>query len=567
MKEAKEGPSPKIIGDSGVRNLIVLQTIKTIFTIFSKKERATFIASFFVCLIASILLLIWIIKEDTVLSPVAGGEYVEGVIGQPIFVNPIYAQNNQTDNDLSRLLYADIASMAETITIGNDKRTYDIRLKGDITWQDRQPITTDDILFTVKLIQDPDANSPLAPLWKGIQAERISEREIRMTAPATYSFFETDLRSLQPIPKHLFGNIPSANIRLSDYNLEPIGSGPYQFVAFQKRRDGFITQYTMKASDRYFGAKPYITTITLKFYQDSPSELAAFNNGDIDGMAVADPNIVKKISIPHQTRQIEMPRYYAVFFNPYANPNLNEKAVREALDFATDKMTIIDRIFGRNALAITGPMPPFTKDTQGAPSFDIAKANMLLDEAGWYRNDSGIRQKNGHDLSFILTVYQTPFLIDTAQLLKEQWKAAGIDLHINIAQSSDFTSAVIRQRDYEMLLFGNIYGKNLDPYSFWHSSQKLAPGLNLSLYDNNNADALIDGLRRDFNPDSRAVGMRQLQPIIIADKPAIFLYSPYYLYVSNRSLKGFDATALPTPSDRFTHINTWYLKTVRTLKK
>ena len=91
--------------------------------------------------------------------------------------------------------------------------------------------------------------------------------------------------------------------------------------------------------------------------------------------------------------------------------------------------------------------------------------------------------------------------------------------------------------------------------------------MNLSLYSNKDADTLIEHLRQDFDPASRKVGLYQLQQIISGDHPAVFLYSPYYLYVSNKSLKGFDGTALGIPSDRFDNVSKWYIKTVRTLKK
>ena len=545
----------------------MLQIVVNLFTKFSRKERIAFIAAFFVFIVSSILLTISLIQQNTVLLPVEGGEYAEGIVGQPIFINPLYADNNAPDTDLSRLLFANMNAIIEKEDLSPDQKTYDIRIKGDITWQDGQPITTDDIIFTIGLIQDPDVNSPLAAAWKGVQIERISEREMQIVAPATYSYFEKTILSLQPIPKHLFDSIPSANIRLSGYNIEPIGSGPYKFDSFQKRRDGFITQITMKKNDSYFGDKAYIKTFVAKFFQDEGSAVTALNDGDIDGMSVVDPDNIKKISIPHQTRTIEIPRYYAIFPNAFANPLLGQKDIVQALDLATDKEAITKQVFGDNAIAITGPIPPFTVEDQGMPNYSLDRAKDLLESDGWHMTESGIRQKDGHDLTFVLTVYPSPFLQKTATLLQGQWKQAGIDVRINMASPSDFNQTVIKSRDYELLIFGNTYGENVDAYSFWHSSQKLAPGLNLSLYSNKDADTLIEHLRQDFDPASRKVGLYQLQQIISGDHPAVFLYSPYYLYVSNKSLKGFDGTALGIPSDRFDNVSKWYIKTVRTLKK
>ena len=550
-----------------LRLTTLLKAFLNFFISLSRKERIAFVAAFFVFIISSFLLLIGIIQQNTILSPVEGGEYVEGIVGQPTLINPLFAEGNTTDNDLSRLLFGDIDSMAEKITLGTDNRSFTIRMKGDIVWHDNHPITADDVIFTIRSIQDPAVASPLAPLWKGVQAERISERELTVITPATYSFFENTLLSLQPIPKHLFENIPGANIRLSDYNREPIGSGPYMFESFEKRRDGFVTQITMKRNGHYFGPKTYIETIMVRFYQSESDAVKALNAGDIDGMAIVEPKRFAEVSIPYRVRKLAMPRYYAVFPNPYANEVLRAGSVQRALSFATDNTTIARAVFGDNATVITSPIPPFTPEVQGVPEYAPDRAIALLEKNGWNMTDSGIREKDGKQLTFVLTVYPTPFLQETAKLLQEQWKAVGIDARIHLASMADFNSTVIKPRDYELLLFGNTYGRNLDPFSFWDSSQRLDPGLNLAIYGNKDVDKLINYVRTDFDANSRKNGLDQMRDIITQDKPAVFLYSPYYLYVSNKSLRGFDAQSIAVPSDRFGMIGTWHIKTVRTLKK
>lgn len=545
----------------------MLKAFLNLFISLSRKERIAFIAAFFILSISSFLLLISIIQQNTIVSPVEGGEYVEGIVGQPTLINPLLAEGNTTDSDLTRLLFSDIDSMSEKITIGTDNRSFTIRMKAGIVWHDNRPITADDVIFTIRSIQDSAVASPLAPLWKGVQVERISERELTVITPATYSFFENTLLSLQPVPKHLFENIPAANIRLSEYNREPVGSGPYAFDSFEKRRDGFVTQVIMKRSERYFGPQTYIETIMIRFYQNESDAVKALNTGDIDGMAIVEPKRFAEVSIPYTVRKLAMPRYYAVFPNPYANEILRAGSVQRALSFATDSVTITREIFGDNATAITSPIPPFTPEAQGVPEYAPDRAIKLLEENGWHMTDSGIREKDGKRLAFVLTVYPTPFLQETAKLLQEQWKAIGIDTRIHLASMADFSSAVIKPRDYELLLFGNTYGKNLDPYSFWDSSQRLDPGLNLAIYGNKDVDKLINYMRTDFDANSRENGLDQMRDIIAQDKPAVFLYSPYYLHVSNKSLKGFDAESLAIPSDRFGMIDTWYVKTVRTLKK
>ncbi|PIR44291.1 hypothetical protein COV23_00640 [Candidatus Wolfebacteria bacterium CG10_big_fil_rev_8_21_14_0_10_31_9] len=531
---------------------------------FSIKERFIFLSATLVFIISSIILSTIFVQKNTILSPTKGGEYTEGIVDQPSFINPVLAQINSIDKDISELVFATLKDMSDDITPNDDKKTYTVRIKGDIFWQDKTPITSDDVIFTIKAIQDPDINSPLAPNWKGVRTERISERELKIIIPATYSYFENILANLRPLPKHLFENIPLANIKLSSYSLEPIGSGPFKFSSFEKTRDGFISTYSLSDNKDGFTGAPFLKSFTIKMYKNKTALIDAFNSGDIDGMAITDPSDISKISIPNQLFKIQMPRYYAIFLNIYKNKSLKNIEVKTALNFATDKNKIIKDVFNDLAFPINGPaiLSPESND------FSIDRANEILSNAGWTLNDENIRVSNNgsQKLEFSITVFPSSTLIKTAEIIKEDWAKIGVKININTPPIDNFSEDIIKTRNYEMLLFGNIYGENMDTYSFWHSSQKFYPGLNLSLYENKNADYLIEQIRSTFNKDTREKELDQLQSTIINDSPAVFLYSPYYLYITNKSLKGFNEEQLSLPSDRFLNAKTWYIKTVRSFK-
>src|SRR3989338_6999231 len=106
--------------------------------------------------------------------------------------------------------------------MSEDQKNWSITLKEKAFWSDGEPITTDDVIFTLDLIKDPESRSPLFNTWQGVEAERLSERQFRISLKTPYAFFSENLKNLRPIPGHAFENIPSANIRLSNYNLEPI---------------------------------------------------------------------------------------------------------------------------------------------------------------------------------------------------------------------------------------------------------------------------------------------------------------------------------------------------------
>lgn len=539
-----------------------------IFNSFSKKERYTFLGAFLVFVVTAAAFSVIFIRNNSTLVPIDGGEYTEGAIGQPTFINPVLAQNDSVDNDLATLVFSNLKDMSDSIEASGDQKTFQVRIKGDIFWQDGTPITADDVIYTIRAIQDPDLNSPDSQEWTGVKAERVSERELTVTIPAAYSYFQNVLSNLRPIPKHIFENIPFANLRLSSYNLEPVGSGPFQFSSFNKRRDGFITEYSFDKNKKYFGKIPYLSSINVKMYSNETDLIKAFNSGDVDGMAIYDPENISKISIPRQTFKIRTTKYYAVFFNNSdANSPLNNQAVRNALNLATDKNEMVKNVFNDLASPINGPI---ILDSYDQEEFSIDKANALLDADGWVVGDDGVREKNDKQgaarLEFTLTVYPSSFLLKTANLLKESWAKIGVKINIDAPAAETFNDNVIKTRNYSMLLFGNIYGENIDPYSFWDSSQRYYPGLNLSLFSDKNVDSLIDTVRTTFDETLRQKELQSVQSSIITSQPAIFLYSPYYIYITNKTLRGFDASFLPLPNDRFLNANNWYVKTARSFK-
>ena len=151
-------------------------------------------------------------------------------------------------------------------------------------------------------------------------------------------------------------------------------------------------------------------------------------------------------------------------------------------------------------------------------------------------------------MEFSLIVPQIQILVDTAELIKQEWGKTGVKANVSILSLLEINNEIIKTRDYQMIIFGNILGKSPDLYSFWHSSEKFYPGLNLSLYENKTADKLIESIRENFNDDKRSVDLGKLQSLIASDYPAIFLYSPDYIYVGKKKFYRFDSL---TPEEKF----------------
>ncbi len=550
--------------------MLTLSFFKKILLSFTEKERITFFAMAMTAVISAIIIAGIVIAMITRAVPTQGGEYTEGIVGQPEYINPVTA-SSEVDRSLVKMVYSNIYDLADNIQVSSDTKTWTIRLKENLRWQDGTRITSDDVLFTIQEIQNKDADSPLSGNWNGVAASRISELELQLSLARPYAFFKDNLSDLYILPKHLFADIPPGNWRLSDYNLKPIGSGPYSFVSYEKRPDGFITAYHLKAWDDYFGTKPLIHNFDFQFSGNKETLIQHFNSGQIDGFGGIWAEDTTAIKRPYDLFSFRIPNYYAVFLNQTKNPALQDLSVRKALSLAIDKPSLVNNVINGFGKPDDNPIPSdaaYNISFSETSSLDDASAT--LDKAGWKMNDSGIRTKtfgkSSIPLAITLMVPQVSFLTKTANILHDSWQKIGIQVTIVSDSPENIAADTIPSRTYDALLFGIVLGPSSDLFPFWNSSQILSPGLNLAMYNNPKVDSLLEAIRENPNDTTRTAQFVSVQNAIVADAPAVFLYSTDYLYITNKTIHGIVPTLLSDLSDRFRSAGSWYLNMMRVLK-
>ncbi len=551
---------------------------KKIFFAFTKRERITFILAGTAAVISFVAVLGILFVQFTKAVPTAGGEYTEGAVGQPERVNPVTA-SSATDAALVRMVYSNLYDIADAVTASPDMRVWTVRLKEGLLWQDGEKLTSDDVIFTVRDgIENPDTNSPLFQSWQGVAVSRVSELELQFNLVNPYAFFADNLRGLYILPKHLFAGTPGGNWKLSDYNLKPVGSGPYRFVSYEKDRNGFVTSYHLEAWSGYKGTKPLIQSFIFRFFNDEGTLVDNFNAGQVDGFGNVSPQNLAAVKRPHDLFAWRTSAYYAVFFNQSKNLALQDPAVRKALGLAIDRKALIADALAGNGTPENGPIPdgmPYFSETSATSTPNATSSDSspeaILDAAGWKVGTDGLRakkiQQSSIPLSITITVPQVDFLEKSAQFVQNAWQAIGAHVDITTEPSGDIVSNAITTRDYEALIFGNVLGPSSDLYSFWHSSERFYPGLNLSIYNNPKLDSLIQSARQNTNDASRAKQFADAQALIVQDHPAAFLYSTDYVYVANKNVQGISTDKLLVdPADRFRDLANWYLNTARVLK-
>jgi peptide/nickel transport system substrate-binding protein len=548
---------------------------KNIFFAFTKKEQVLFLICSAAAVVSFVVVMSMVIAQATKAIPTQGGDYVEGMAGQPEYVNPVTAQS-ETDLSLVKLIYANVPDIADNISTSADGLTWTVHLKSGLTWQDGQKLTSDDVIFTVQSIQNQDANSPLYTSWQGVTVSRVSELELTFTLANPYAFFSDDLKDLYVIPKHIFADVPPGNWRLSNYNLKPIGSGPYEFASYDEQSDGFISAYHLTAWNGYAGQNTLIKNFDFQFFANGNDLIKSFNSGSIDGLGGLSSGDLADINRPYDLFAWRTSSYYAVFWNQSKNLALQDPAVREALSAAVDRNALVASALAGKGVPDYGPIPPgaayaTSTDTMPATTSSLTFAASLLDQAGWTVTSSSnsrskLIQKTNVPLVINLTVPDIDFLVTTADALQAAWQSIGIQTTIATDTPANIVANTVKNRSYESLLFGNVLGPSSDLYSFWDSSQRFSPGLNLAIYQNKNVDALVETARQELNNNSRTTDFAQAQADIVADDPALFLYSPDDLYVTNKDVQGIMPGLLSDPSDRFREVTGWYLNTTQVLK-
>jgi len=513
-------------------------------------------------------------------KPDFGGEFTEGLIGEPRFINPLLLQTD-TDRDLAQLIYSGllkndgqgnfIPDLAESFSVSDDGLVYRFNLRKNIKWHDGINFSADDIIFTVKIAQNQDFSSPQKINWQGVETVKVDDLTLEFRLKNPYAQFINNL-SLGILPSHLWKDVKAGNFILSELNLKPIGTGPYKFFKLKKDRLGRITSYELSADENYYLNGPFIESINFNFYTSEEDLIQSFNLSGVDSLAGISPNNLTDLRFPGKVKinELKIPRYFAVFFNQNQSEVLSDKNVRLALAHSVNKDKIIESIQGRGFKVDSPILPEIFDDFEDSVKkydYNPDFVRQILENSGWQdKNGDGIREKGDRLLEIQLVVPLRKDFIAIGGELKKDWEEVGMKIDLITASIIELQQNYIQPRTYQMLLFGEVLNIEPDPFSFWHSSQKKDPGLNLALYDASGADKLLEEARQSLNPIIRANKYNDFQNLVIEDLPAIFLYSPYYIYPQAKKIKGFESKLMGLPSERFVNVADWHIETQRVKK-
>lgn len=518
--------------------------------------------------------------QNVTTEPVQGGFYTEALVGSLQRLNPLFDFENPVDRDIDHLIYSRLIAfdergnpspdLASAWGFSRDGTVYNVDLKPDVKWHDGEPLTADDVLFTVDLLRNGGSYVPadLQEFWAGIEVVKYSPTALQFKLPEPFAPF-LDYLSFGILPSHLLNGRSIDEIKDMDFNIQPVGSGPYQFDRLIVE-NGQITGLVLKAFADYHDKEPFIEQLIFRYYPDSAAALQAYQAGQVQGIsqisadalpaALAEPNLAVYTG--------RLPELAMVMFNlNNADASFFQDAnLRRALYMGMNRQYIVDKIFNGQAILADGPIFPGTwayYDATRHVDLDVDRAKTLLDEAGFPVNPENTAERVSSDglvLKFTLLYPDTPQHKQVAEAIAQDWTALGVTVTLEAVPYDVLVMERLTNREYQAALVDLNLARypDPDPYPFWDSVLATS-GQNYSQWDHKIASEYLEEARIAVDVGERARLYRNFQVIFSDELPSLPLYYPVYNYGVDRQVQGVRMGPLLDTSDRFATILEWFL--------
>ncbi len=423
-----------------------------------------------------------------------------------------------------------IGDLAESYYF-EDNTTLIFNLRKGVKWHDGEPFDAEDVVFTYELINSPKVVSPYTSTFRMVESvEALDPLHIKVVYKAPYyKALETWMMGI--VPKHLLED--ETDIMGSDFNTNPIGTGPYRLTKLE-----FSKSIELEAYEDYYERRPGIDKIALHVIVDPMTRFLMLKSGQLD---------IGLLEAMQKERQIDESFFNAFntledisFTYTYLGFNLRLKKfqdprVRKALSLAIDRHEMVDILFLGHGRVCTGPFLPggmaFNKEVK-APTRDMKEAKRLLKEAGYGEDNP---------LSFeIATSNASSLRPYAAQILQHQLSEIGVDVKLRIMEWQAFLNMVVFPREFDTVLLGWSLSLSPDPYLLWHSDNDKPGAFNFVGYHDDKVDQLIETMQNTVDREALAKVQQEIFAEIVEDDPYLFLYIPNSITVVNREIQNIE---------------------------
>ncbi len=501
-------------------------------------------------------------------QPVEGGVYAEGVVDTIETLDPLFTKT-QAEAAAEKLLFSGLLrydeqgilqpDLATDVSIQEKGKRYIVTLREGVKWHDGKPFTAEDVVFTVKTIQNPLVAATNYQSWRGITVSSPNKSTVVFDLPNAYAPFASQLTT-SIVPKHILGDVTPSDLRQHEFSKQPIGTGPFKMGAFKSidsARNKKLVQ--VEASAHYWRGRPTLNVLSLTTYGSESELLKALQVRQINAASDVTEKSYRQLSSKNIVEKYGVPLNNGVFsFFNVDSLALKELGVRQAILATTDTASIQKRMIGEplKGPLISGQLPRATAISQSG--FDPKRADELFTKAGYTKDKDGQLVKNKEPLRLRVVSADTPAYREVIGILSRQWEKAGVKVISQFIDPEQIQQSILRTRDYDVLVYEIEIGGDPDVYAYWHSSQASPSGLNFSNYKSSLASDALLAARSRADWTIRDVRYESFAKQWVADTPAIALYRSTLHYAMATKANGVNRVQqLPTTADRYTSVLDW----------
>jgi peptide/nickel transport system substrate-binding protein len=499
-----------------------------------------------------------ILPGDDGVAPTTPVRVVEGSLQEPRTLNPVLVDDPLSD-ELSGLVFSGLTridpdtgepepDLASGWDISDNRTRYTFEIREGVSWHDGQPFTAQDVQFTFALMMDERTRSPrysrVVERIAGVEALGPQTVEIRLLAP--YAPFLSTIATFGIVPQHVLSNVLPDELAADPFGASSaIGTGPFVLSRWERGErivfDAYrghhaitqgLDQYEFRIVADESGIFDGLEDGSIDWARVSPALFA-----DVDTVSPADARSIPSFEMISVILQLDSGKT-TVF---------ESRTIRQALLIALDRESMVEEIWNEHAEVAHSVIPSSSWAAQSPETqyqFNRARAGELLDEAGWFIGDSGVREQNGETLGFSLIANgESGIRRELAEWLAEQWRAIGVDVSIEYETRGSIRDRVTITRDFESMLLGYRWDVDPDQHAMW-SSDSIPDAFNLGSYMNPDVDRLLDEALSSADPETRRQIYEATQELVLQDLPVLPLAYPNQLIAMGPRLHHIEQTAI-----------------------
>ena len=525
--------------------------------------------------------------------------YREGVLGRPVSVSPFGART-QADRDLVALVYSGLVrngpsgtlvpDLAERWSVDASGAVWTFQLRDDARWHDGEPVTADDVAFTIHVLQDPKYKGPGAGSWNEVTVATAGTRIVNFTLKTPLGGFLQ--AATQPIaPAHLLAEVPLDQLADRPAGPLPIGSGPFALASLDEDAAELIPAVTLEATQdpsaepapratdslatpepvvRPDHPVPYLPAMEFHFFDDPAVLAAAYRDGTLDAASGLSPALTRDLAAAPDSRALRYPgsTLTAVLLNLRpGHPEFANPAVRTALLAAIDRPTLIKDVFAMAGDPPRGPIPPasaLVAPTVDPPvPYDPAGARAALKKAGWKQASDGWHlPKAKADVAIELLSpdeASNPEAYGVAEAVTRDWRAIGLAVTHTPLPPGEFVTGRLATGKFGAAVGDVMMGLDPDLYPLFASSQTVTGGSNVIGLQEPALDALLVAARKAGTEAQRAAAYSALQAQLAKGRYVLPVAFADETIVVRDTLRGPTVRQVADPADRFWDVLTWRL--------